>query len=384
MEQFFATCPRGLEALLAEDLAAAGAVSARAVPGGVAFAGAWEVCYRANLESRIATRVLWRVAHGAYASEDDVYRLAFGADWPKLFDVASTLRVYVTAQRSPLKSLEFVTLRVKDAVCDRFRDAAGRRPSVDTRSPDVRVHLFLTDREATIYLDTSGEPLYLRGHKIAKVEAPLKENLAAGILRLAGWKPGVPLLDPMCGSGTFLIEAAQMSLADAPGLGRDPGEFGFERLANFDAALWRRLRAEAAQRRLEAKQLPLWGSDSAADAVARARQNLAYAGLDGLVTVERADLLEREPPAPEGILVANPPYGERLGSSEALAAFYPKLGDALKKRFPGWRCYFLSADAQLPKLIGLKPSKKTPLFNGPLECRLYEFVVVVGSHRRPR
>ena len=327
---------------------------------------------------------MWKVAQGSYASEDDVYRLALGRDWPKLFGVENTLRVYVTAQRSPLKSLEFMTLRVKDAVCDRFRDACGRRPSVDTRNPDVRVHLFLTDREATLYLDTSGEPLYLRGHKIAKVEAPLKENLAAGILRLAGWTPGTPLLDPMCGSGTFLIEAAQMSLADAPGLGRDLGEFGFERLANFDAALWKRLRTAAAQHRLEAKPLPIWGSDIATDAVARAIQNLAHAGLDDLVTVERADLLEREPPAPEGILIANPPYGERLGSGEELAAFYPKLGDVLKKRFAGWRCYFLSADTQLPKLIGLKASKKTPLFNGPLECRLYEFVVVAGSHRRPR
>jgi putative N6-adenine-specific DNA methylase len=384
MEQFFATCPRGLEALLAEELTSVGGAGARAVPGGVAFRGEWEACYRANLESRIATRILWKISHGAYASEDDIYRLAFGGIWPKLFGVDSTLRVYVTAQRSPLKSLEFATLRVKDAICDRFRDIYGRRPSVDTRNPDVRVHLFLTDREATLYVDTSGEPLYMRGHKIAKVEAPLKENLAAGILRLAGWKPGIPLLDPMCGSGTFLIEAAQMSLDDAPGLGRDPGEFGLERLANFNEALWRRLKTEAAQRRLEAKPLPIWGSDIASDAVARANQNLAHAGLDDLVTVERADLLERTPPAPEGILVANPPYGERLGSGEELAAFYPKLGDALKKRFPGWRCYLLSADTQLPKLIGLKPSKKTPLFNGPLECRLYEFVVVAGSHRRPR
>lgn len=384
MERFFATCPRGLENLLAEDLAAAGGADVRAVPGGVSFRGSWEACYRANLESRIATRVMWRIAHGPYASEDDVYRLAFRCDWPALFGVENTLRVYVTAQRSPLKSLEFVTLRVKDAVCDRFRDAVGRRPSVDTREPDVRIHLFLTDREATLYVDTSGEPLYLRGHKIAKVEAPLKENLAAGILRLAGWKPGTPLLDPMCGSGTFLIEAAQASLEDAPGLGRDLGQFGFERLTGFDAALWRRLRTEAAQHRLEARQLPIWGSDIAADAVARARQNLAHAGLDDLVEVERADLLERVPPAPEGILVANPPYGERLGSGEALAAFYPRLGDALKKRFPGWRCYLLSADVQLPKLIGLKPSRKTPLFNGPLECRLYEFVIVAGSHRRER
>ena len=216
------------------------------MPGGVEFAGEWECCYRLNLESRIATRVLWQLGEWAYGNEEDVYRLAQAHDWPQRFDVHHTLRVYVTAQRSPLKSLEFVTLRVKDAVCDRFRDDCARRPSVDTRNPDVRLHLFLTDRQATLYLDTSGEPLYLRGHKIAKIEAPLKENLAAGILRLSGWTPGTPLLDPMCGSGTFLIEAAQMSLADAPGLGRDAGEFGLERLANFDAALWRRLRTEAA------------------------------------------------------------------------------------------------------------------------------------------
>jgi len=382
MENFFAPCPRGLEALLADDLAAAGGTAVKAVPGGVAFQGDWEACYRANLESRIATRVLWRVAQGAYANEDDVYRLAARVEWPRLFEVDNTLRVYVTAQRSPLRSLEFATLRVKDAVCDRFRDACGRRPSVDTRHPDVRVHLFLTADFATLYLDTSGEALYQRGHKIAKVEAPLKENLAAGILRLAGWTPGVPLLDPMCGSGTFLLEAAQMSLADAPGLSRDAGEFGLERLANFDGSLWRRLRTEAAQRRVEAQPLPIWGSDVAADATARAKQNLAHAGFDDLVTVERADILDRAAPAAEGILVANPPYGERLGNGEALAEFYPKLGDALKKNFPGWRCYLLSADTQLPKRIGLKPSKKTPLFNGPLECRLYEFVVVAGSHRR--
>ena len=382
MEHFFAPCPRGLEALLADELTAAGGRDVQTVPGGVACRGGWEVCYRANLESRIATRILWRVAQRAYAKEDDIYRLAAGVEWPGLFDVDNTLRVYVTAQRSPLRSLEFVTLRVKDAVCDSFRDACGRRPSVDTRNPDVRIHLFLTADTATLYVDTSGEALYQRGHKIAKVEAPLKENLAAGILRLAGWTPGVPLLDPMCGSGTFLIEAAQISLADAPGLSRDVGEFGLERLANFDKDLWRRLRTEMAQRRVEAEPLPIWGSDIDADAVARARQNLAYAGFNDLVTVEQADLLERGAPAPEGILVANPPYGERLGNGEELASFYPKLGDALKKRFAGWKCYLLSADTQLPKLIGLRPSKKTPLFNGQLECRLYEFVVVAGSHRR--
>jgi len=334
-----------------------------------------------NLESRLATRVLWRVATADYRSEDDVYRLAHGVDWSRHFDVERTIRIYVTAQRSPLKSVEFVTLRVKDAVCDRFREATGRRPSVSTKSPDVRIHLFLTAERATLYLDTSGEPLWQRGHKIAKVGAPLKENLAAGILRLIGWQPGTPLLDPMCGSGTFLLEAAQVSLDDAPGLGREPGEFALERLKDFQPALWRELRKSAAARRRPADALPIWGSDISADAVARAGQNLAHAGLDDLVAVERGDILERTAPAPSGVMIANPPYGERLGELDELAGFYPKLGDALKKRFTGWDCWFLSADARLPKLIGLKPMRRIPLFNGNLECRLYGFRMVSGSNR---
>jgi len=380
-QRHFAPCPRGLEALLAEDVAGVGATEIKTVPGGAEFAGDHQCCYRLNLESRIATRVLRRLGDAPYAKEDDIYRFACEVDWPRLFSVERTLRIYVTAQRSPLKSLEFVTLRVKDAVCDRFRDVTGRRPSVDTKAPEVRIHLFLTDRKATLYLDTSGEPLWQRGHKMAKVGAPLKENLAAGILRLAGWKPGVPLLDPMCGSGTFLLEAAQMSIGDAPGLSRDPGEFGFERLRDFDAALWRRLKTEAAEHRVAAERLPIWGSDISADAVARANQNLAHAGLDDLVELERADLLERAAPAPEGILVANPPYGERLGEADELAALYPRLGDALKKNFAGWTCWLLSADTRLPKLIGLKPARKIPLFNGNLECRLYGFPIVAGSNR---
>lgn len=379
---FFAPCPRGLESLLAEDLAAAGGKQIVSAPGGVHFRGDREACYRANLESRIATRVLWRVAQGGYQDEEDVYRLAHGVPWHQLFAAERTIRVYVTAQRSPLRSLEYITLKVKDAVCDRFRAETGQRPNVDTRAPEIRIHLFLTDREATLYLDTSGEPLYLRGHKIAKVGAPLKENLAAGILRLAGWKPGIPLLDPMCGSGTFLIEAAQMSLGDAPGLSRGPGEFGFEHFLDFDAELWRRLRGEAAARRVAAPTstggLPIWGSDISRDAVARTCQNLAHAGLDDLVTVEQADLLQRPAPAPSGLLVTNPPYGERLGDNDELAAFYPLLGNALKQHFVGWHCWFLSADPQLAKLVRLKVTRRIPLFNGPLECRLFGIPMVQG------
>lgn len=382
MESFFATCPRGLESALAEDIGGAGGSQVREIPGGVAFTGDWATCYRVNLESRIATRVLWRVGQGTYRNEDEVFRLAGKLRWPEWFGVERTIRVYVTAIKSPLKSLEFITLRIKDAVCDRFRaDCGGQRPSVAKAEPDIRIHTFLTADTATFYLDTSGEPLYLRGQKHAKVQAPLKENLAAGILRLAGWRPGTPLLDPMCGSGTFLLEAAQMSLDIAPGLVRPADRFALVRLKAFDAALWRQLRGEAQKRRQPPRPLPLWGSDVSADAVARSRQNLAAAGLDGVASVSEGDVLQLAAPAESGVLVANPPYGERLGEAEELAAFYPRLGDALKARFAGWDCYFLSADSRLPKLIGLKADHRTPLFNGPLECRLYHFRMVAGSHR---
>jgi putative N6-adenine-specific DNA methylase len=378
-EHWFATCPRGLEALLAEDVAAAGGAEIVATHGGVGFTSNKEAGYRLNLHSRIATRVLRRVASADFRNEQDIYKLAYDVAWPKLFDVARSIRVYITAVKAPFKSTEFVTLKVKDAVCDRFRADAGRRPDVNTAAPDVRIHLYVTDKTATLYLDTSGEPLWLRGQKVAKVAAPLKENLAAGMLRLAGWTPGVPLLDPMCGSGTILLEAAGMALGDAPGLARDMKDFGFTKLLDYEPALWKKLCMEAAERRVAAPpSLQIFGSDSDDDAVARARQNLAHAGIDDLVELRRADLLEIDPPAREGILVTNPPYGERLGEAEALAAFYPRLGDALKQRFAGWHCWFLSADANLPKRIGLKPDRKIPLYNGALECRFYGFPMVAG------
>ena len=382
MDDYFATCPRGLETLLAEDLVACGGTQVKPVGGGVAARGDLAFAYRVNLESRIATRLLRRLASADYSKEADIYRLAYDIDWPRLFSVDRSIRVYVTAVRSPLKSLEFITLKVKDAVCDRFRADTARRPSVNTKNPEVRIHLFLTDRQATLYLDTSGESLYLRGHKLAKVGAPLKENLAAGILRLTGWQPGTPLLDPMCGSGTFLLEAAQMALDDAPGLSRDNGDFGFTQHKQFDAALWRQLRQAAAERRRPASApLRIFGSDVDADAVARSRQNLAHAGLDDLVDITQADLLQRAAPADHGVLVANPPYGERLGEADELAAFYPRLGDALKRHFAGWQCWFLSADTRLPKLIRLQTSRKIPLFNGALECRLYNINIVAGGMR---
>lgn len=378
-ETFFSPCPRGLEAALADELNALGAAAVEPTHGGVGFRGDWTTCYRVNLESRIATRVLWKITEGRYRGEEDIYRIAYAPTWARWFTPDETIRVYVTAQRSPLKSLEFVTLRIKDAVCDHFRSVSGRRPSVDTANPDVRVHAFLTRDAVTLYLDTSGEPLYKRGFKRAAVEAPLKENLAAGILRLAGWTPDEALVDPMCGSGTFLIEAAQIALDVAPGLGR---RFGFEKLRNFDRATWAKLRADAEARRKPPRELAIYGSDIVAEQVRRAGVNLEAAGLKDCVRLMRADILELDPPAGHGVMVTNPPYGVRIGEESELAAFYPQLGDALKQHWAGWRCHFLSADPALPKGMGLKASRRTPLFNGALECRLYEYRMFAGSGRK--
>lgn len=379
MEKFFASCPRGLETLLAEDLTGVGVRDLKQVPGGVHFVGKWAQCYAANLHSRIATRILWRVAHGRYSKEDDIYRLALDTPWPTWFVVEQTIRVDVTAVKSPLQSLEFITLRIKDAICDRFRRDSGKRPSVDTREPDVRIQGFITAEECTLYVDTSGAPLYQRGLRQKTVEAPLKENLAAGILRFSGWQPGTPLIDPMCGSGTFLLEAAQMALGIAPGAGRD---FGFGRLRNFDAPVWRQLIDAARLAEKPARDGQIFGSDSSPIAVRAALANLDRAGLLSAVSLASGDVLEIDAPvAGGGVMISNPPYGERLSEQDELAAFYPQLGSALKRKFAGWNCYLLSADTRLPKLMRLTPSKRTPLFNGALECRLYEFKMVAGSNR---
>ncbi len=381
MFEFFASSPRGLENALGEELVAVGAENLRIIAGGVHFRGDWLCAYRANLESRLATRILWRLAHGSYSKEEDIYQLALRIDWPSLFTVNRTLRVATTAVRSPLRSLDFVTLRVKDAVCNRFRAHCNDRPSVDTRNPDVRIHMFLTDVECTLYIDTSGAPLWQRGLRQSTVEAPLKENLAAGILKLSGWQPGTPLLDPMCGSGTFLLEAAQIALNRAPGLGRS---FGFEQLTSFDAIGWAKLRSAAEARCLPPELLPLYGSDIDPQAVRAARSNFQQAGLGNVAEILEADILTLEPPPGPGVMIANPPYCERIGEEDQLAAFYPKLGTLLKRYYAGWNCYFFSADTRLPKLIRLQTSRKIPLYNGPLECRLYNIEIVAGGNRRER
>jgi len=379
MEHFFAPCPRGLEAVLAQELAALGAADIKATEGGVHFTGAAALCYRANLESRIASRILRHVVTAPYRSEDDVYKAAAALPWTDWFDVHKTIVVSVNARKCPLRSLDFITLRIKDAVCDHFRLRKNERPSVDTRDPDVRIFAFLDETTVTIYLDTSGEALFRRGQRPAATDAPLKENLAAGILRLAGWKPGIPLYDPMCGSGTFLLEAAQISLDIAPGLDRS---FGFERLRNFQSDVWKKIKDEAEAKRQAPHRLPIYGSDLYGDTLKLTRMNATFLGIEEAIELKQVNVLEASPPTSSGIWLTNPPYGVRIGEQEELAKLYPQLGDVLKRRFAGWQAFFFTADLRLAKLIRLQASRRTPLFNGPLECRLFEYRMIAGSARK--
>jgi putative N6-adenine-specific DNA methylase len=375
---FFAPCPRGLAPALADELTALGAKNVVGADAGVSFDGPFDLIYVANLHSRIASRILWRVAQFPYRNEDEVYGGASGVRWSHYFNADRTFKVETNAHRSPVKSLDFITLRVKDAIADQFRGAVGRRPSVAPREPDLRVHVFLDAKVCTLYVDTSGESLFKRGRRDHVGEAPLKKNLAAGILRLAQWRPGIPLLDPMCGAGTFLSEAAEMTLGRAAGRERS---FAFQKLARFNEATWERMLANAKKSEKPVEPLPIFGSDLYGSSLGHAVLNLREAGLEDAVKLKQVNLLELSAPMPTGMLVTNPPYGVRLGEKEKLDAFYPQLGDALKQKFSGWTAFIFSGDPDLPKLIRLQASRKPVLYNGALECRLYEYRMVEGGNR---
>jgi putative N6-adenine-specific DNA methylase len=381
-----------MEAALAEELGEIAQQSTtmrvhNQVPGGVHCSGSLVDAYRINLHSRIASRVLMRMGQRSYNNENDIYDLVLEQPWEDWFGVNHTIRVDVTAVKSPLKSLEFTTLKIKDAVCDRFRDQFNKRPSVNTREPDMRIVGFLDQRNFIIYLDTSGEALVKRGWREETGDAPLRENLAAGMLRVAGWKPGIPLFDPMCGSGTILVEAAQMLQGIPPGARR---RFAFEKFADFDREAWAALKAEIKPNPLPGEPT-IFGSDISGDMVAMTRHNLKIAGILFDVPLKQIEAQHVAPPTSQpGILLTNPPYGERIGvrgdstvpQDEMAVSFYSALGTTLKQRFAGWTAFLFTADLGLPKLLRLKESRKTPFFNGALECRLFRFDMVAGFNRR--
>lgn len=374
----FATTVRGLEQLLADELIALGASDVHLANAGLEFVASLDDVMRMNLHSRLASRIMIRLAFGGYRQEEDIYQLARGIKWEEWFHVGNNIKVSTSAIACPLKSLDFVTLRVKDAICDDFVERVDARPNVDKANPDMRIYNFLTSDAATIYLDTSGDTLFKRGYRRLKLEAPIRENLAFGLIKLSGWTPDRPFYDPMCGSGTLAIEAICYGLNIAPGLNR---EFAFEKFLDFDTELFAQMRAAAQDAINYDQPLQIFASDINRNAIEIAKQNFAQIKLDKYVKFSYGDFLEQKAPAENGVIVTNPPYGVRLDELDNLAELYPQIASTLKRNFAGWDCFFLTGDLRMPKLMRLKPSRKTPIFNGALECRLFEFKMVSGSNR---
>ncbi len=405
----FLPCAAGVEALLADEVRRVlPQATVRAARSGVALEGGPDEVMALNLESRLAQRVLVEVAEGPYRDEADLYALARGVDWQQWITPRHTLRVDTTAQRSPLRSLNFAALRIKDAVCDALREATGERPSVDLRSPDLALVLHVGPERASLYVDSSGEPLFKRGWREDKGDAPLKETLAAAMLAAAGWRgtpeTGGALHDPCCGSGTIAIEAAQIACGIAPGLAR---RFAFERLLPFAdpemRAQWQRLKSRA-QSRIHASAVPIVASDVSFRMVDFARRNAGRAGVADAIEFHGGDALERPAPAlPAGLpgtLMLNPPYGERIDPKGARAAerraadagnralpddFFARLSTHWKRAYTahpaGWTAWVLSPDMKLPGAMRLKESRRVPMWNGPIECRLFRFDLVAGPAR---
>ena len=373
----FVTCPRGLEAPLSQELEQLKCQDIRAVDGGVACKGGMEQVYRINLHSRTASRVLLRLTKSGYRSEQDIYKAAKNIRWTDWFDLEQTFKIKVEGKRAQVKSLDFVGLKIKDAVCDVFRDACGARPSVGKIRPDIRIHAFIDERDIQIFIDTSGEALFKRGYRQDTGEAPMRENLAAGLLLLAGYDGTQPFQDPFCGSGTIVIEAAWIATRRAPGLMR---RFGFEKLKNFDAALWKKLQHEA-ETQIRPAPAPISGSDNDRHMIRAAVANAQAAEVDTFIRFEVKDAQDTRPNGKGGILISNPPYGVRLAEVQALQALYPQLGAWLKQHYAGWLAGMFTGDRDMPKFMRLSPKRKIPLYNGNLDCRLFLMDMVKGSNR---
>ncbi len=438
--QLFLPCAAGVETLLATEVKRITGIDGKAWRAGVQLEGSWRDALQLNLHSRLAQRVLIELAHNQYRSEQDLYNAAAAVAWEIWFTPKQTFKIEITAQHSPLTSLNFAALKIKDAVADRFRDKFDVRPDVDTRWPDVRIYAHLTVDTVTIYIDTSGEPLFKRGWREDKGDAPLKETLAAAMIAASGWSDadgpcanGVPLYDPCCGSGTIAIEAAQIACNIAPGINR---RFAFQKYLPFQPHVWDGLldQAEAA---ITEPTAQVFGSDVAFRMVDFAERNAERAGVAGAVQFRGGDALQRMPPAASGVMLVNPPYGERIDvagvagttalasaqrrtqfqgqsidefgqpvqqdesrrepsrdrnanpareqalteTGEGASDFFPQLAAHWKKNYAGWTAHVLTPDLKLPGRMRLKESRRVPMWNGPIECRLFRFDMVAGSAR---
>ena len=386
MHEYLATAPAGSSDLLAAELGAAGALECRERPWGVRFSGELELGYWACLWSRLASRVLLMIGEGPAATPDELYVAATAIDWSQHLGPDATLAVDFEAAQSAITHTRYGALKVKDAIVDQLRTSRGTRPDIDTERPSVRVSVRVARDQAVFAIDLSGESLHRRGWRGAGVAAPLKENLAAALLVRSGWPAlaaqGASFLDPMCGSGTLPIEAALIAADRAPGLTRD--FFGFLGWAGHDAPLWQRLWDEAGERARASAWPPgrIFGSDHDGRAVEVARVAASAAGVGSLVRIDKRELGAVESPAAQGLLLVNPPYGERLGELEQLRPMYAELGSVLRERFNGWHAGVLTGNAGIGRELKLEARRTHRLFNGPIEVRLLRFEVTPEHYSR--
>lgn len=369
--KFFATTTKGLEEVLAKELAELGSRDISAANGGVHFSGSLRDGYRSCLWLRTANRVLLPIANFPCPSQEALYAGVYALDWEERLTSEMTLAVDANLRDSEITHSRFAALKTKDAIVDKIRDRCGARPNVDTKQPDLRVNLHLARNQCTISLDLAGTGLHRRGYRRDPTIAPLKETLAAGLVALTGWDQKSHFVDPMCGSGSLPLEAAMLASNSAPGL-LSP-DFGFQRWTDFDATTWQELLEEAEQARREFPANLIFGSDRDKRAVDLARRNAESSGIGTRIRWFYSDFAKLEAPAAQGTLICNPPYGERIGAEAELEAFYRKIGDTLKQNWKGWTAWVFTGNLALAKRVGLKPSQRIVLYNGPIECRLLKY-----------
>jgi putative N6-adenine-specific DNA methylase len=368
---FFATAAKGLEEVLAAELTQLGVSKVTPENGGVSFSGSRSDGYKACLWLRTANRVLQPISSFPCPSQEALYEGVYALGWENLLTAHMTLAVDANLRDSAITHSRFAALKTKDAIVDKIRDRSGQRPNVDPKAPDLRINLHLTRNHCTISLDLAGAGLHRRGYRRDPTIAPLKETLAAGLVALSGWDQKTPFVDPMCGSGSLPLEAALLANKTAPGL-LSP-DFAFQRWQDFDALAWQGLLEEAKQARRELPPNLVFGSDRDKRAVDLARRNAENSGIGARIRWFYGDFAKLDAPAERGTLICNPPYGERIGEEQELEAFYRKIGDTFKQRWKGWTAWVFTGNLSLAKRIGLKPSRRIVLFNGPIECRLLKF-----------
>ncbi|MBK7489346.1 MAG: hypothetical protein IPI74_05980 [Bacteroidales bacterium] len=367
----------GLEQVLAEELKGLGASGIAVLNRAVAFEGSKLLLYTVNYCSRLALSVLMPVSSFAISGQKDLYNGAVAIEWDRYLDPGKTFAVTAVVNSPHFSHSGYAALLVKDAIADFFRRLTLRRPSVDAKDPDLLVNVHISNNRVTISIDSTVVPLYRRGYRRRMSEAPLSEVLAAGLIALSGWKPGTPLTDGMCGSGTIVTEAGLISCNIAPGRMRK--NFGFMRWKDYDAALFRSVRFDA-EKRERKSPAAIFGSDISAEACAIARANVRAAGLEDTVEISGRDFFESPPPAENGMLIINPPYGRRLGTPD-MDEFYGRIGSVLKHRYEGYTAWILSGDMDSLRKVALKPFRKFDLLNGDIECRFQGYELYGGTRK---